>query len=168
MRIRVDPAGRLTWNGAAVRCALGRGGVTADKREGDGATPIGAFPLRRVFHRPDRVPAPPTGLPVRALTPADGWCDDPASPDYNTLIQKPFSARHEDMWRDDGLYDLVVELGYNDDPPVPGRGSAIFLHVAGPGLASTEGCVAMALPDLLGLLRRCGPGAVLEVTPPAG
>lgn len=152
----VTAEGHLTLGGCTWQCALGKGGIRADKREGDGATPTGCFALRRVLYRPDRLSTPPaTVLPVAPLDPADGWCDDPAHGDYNRPIRLPHPARHEVMWRDDGIYDVVVVLGHNDDPPRPGLGSAIFLHVARPGYLPTEGCVALALPDLLDLLARC-------------
>jgi L,D-peptidoglycan transpeptidase YkuD (ErfK/YbiS/YcfS/YnhG family) len=157
----------LSWPGGRVRAALGKGGIRADKREGDGGTPVGRFPLRRVFYRPDRLPAPPdTALPVDALSPAHGWCDDPGHPDYNREVRLPHPASCETMWRDDRLYDVVVVLGHNDDPPVPGLGSAIFLHVAKDGYQPTEGCVALELADLLRVLAQCKPGDVLEVLGP--
>ena len=146
--------GRLALGNAGYDCALGRGGVTAQKREGDGATPQGCFPLRRVLYRADRLPRPRTVLETAAIAPADGWCDDPEHADYNRQVRLPHPGRHETLWREDGLYDVVVILGYNDDPVVKGRGSAIFLHVARPDLAPTEGCVALLLPDLLDLLAR--------------
>ncbi|MFM2043824.1 MAG: hypothetical protein RLY86_2400, partial [Pseudomonadota bacterium] len=127
-----DGATFLTLEGTHLPCAIGRGGVRADKREGDGGTPVGAFPLRRVLYRPDRLAAPVTGLPVAPIAPDDGWCDDPAHPDYNRPVKRPFPASHEEMWRDDGVYDVVVVLGHNDDPPVAGMGSAVFLHVTRP------------------------------------
>jgi L,D-peptidoglycan transpeptidase YkuD (ErfK/YbiS/YcfS/YnhG family) len=143
------------------RCALGRSGVRADKREGDGATPQARIALRRVLYRPDRLPPPETRLPVRALTPRGGWCDDPAARDYNRFVTLPHAARYETLWREDAIYDVIVELGWNDDPVVPGKGSAIFLHVARPGYAPTEGCVALALEDLLHLLRAVAPTDML-------
>ncbi|MBW7851780.1 MAG: L,D-transpeptidase family protein [Rhodospirillales bacterium] len=161
----VDPAGRLRWRGRNHRCALGRGGVLTAKVEGDGATPAGRHPLRRVLYRPDRVTPPVTGLPVAALSPNDGWCDDPAHGDYNRMVRLPHPARCEALWRDDAIYDVIVVLGYNDDPVVAGRGSAIFLHVARPGYASTEGCVALSLPDLLTVLRDASAGDTLRVEP---
>ena len=164
MEIAVSPEGWLEAAGLRRRCALGRGGVVGDKREGDGGTPAGRLPLRRVFYRADRLPAPPaTTLPVRALAPNDGWCDAPADPAYNRLVSHPYPASAERMWREDGLYDVVVELGWNDDAVEPGRGSAIFLHVARPNYGPTEGCVALALPDLLELLALCRPGDALVV-----
>jgi len=163
MDILVSPDGRLRWLGNEVRCALGRSGVRADKREGDGATPIGAFPLRRILFRPDRLPKPATGLPTQPIEPELGWCDDPARPEYNQLVRLPFAASHERLWRDDGLYDVLVVIGHNDDPVAPGAGSAIFLHVAEPEFVPTEGCVALTLADLLRLLVSCGPGDRLVV-----
>lgn len=155
MDIDVWPPDILEWRGRRVRCALGRSGVIADKREGDGATPEGIFPLRRVMYRPDRLDRPPTGLPVRPLTPTDAWCDDPDDPSYNCLVRQPFAARHETLWREDAVYDIIVELGYNDNPISKGLGSAVFLHVARPGCPPTEGCIALELGDLLLLLGDC-------------
>lgn len=144
---------RAVFGDRAWRCALGPAGVTRDKREGDGATPAGRFPLRRVLYRPDRVAPPSTVLPLARIEPADGWCDDPADVRYNRPVRLPYPASHERFWRDDGIYDVIAILGYNDDRPVPGRGSAIFLHVARPDYGPTQGCVALALPDLLAFLR---------------
>lgn len=161
-----DAGWTLVWPGGAAPCAIGRAGIAADKREGDGATPVGAFPLRRVLYRPDRLARPETGLPVTPIAADDGWCDDPAHPAYNRPVKRPFPASHEVMWRDDHVYDLVVVLGHNDDPPVPGLGSAVFLHLARPDYEGTAGCVALARPDLLRLLAFCRPGDRLLV--PAG
>jgi L,D-peptidoglycan transpeptidase YkuD (ErfK/YbiS/YcfS/YnhG family) len=161
--IVVSAAGWMHWLDRTRPCRLGRTGVRIDKREGDGATPVGVWPLRRVFYRPDRVTCPVTALPVAALDPTAGWCDDPTHADYNRPVILPHEASCERMWRDDGLYDVVVVLGHNDDPPVPGLGSAIFLHVADPGGKATEGCIALALADLLDLLADCSPGDTLGV-----
>jgi L,D-peptidoglycan transpeptidase YkuD (ErfK/YbiS/YcfS/YnhG family) len=152
MDLMVGEAGEARWGGLAMRCAVGRGGVRADKHEGDGATPSGGFALRRLLYRADREAKPRTALPRRALDPADGWCDDPADPAYNFMIRLPYPARTEALWRADGVYDLIVPLGYNDDPAVPGRGSAIFLHLATPDFAPTAGCVALGRDDLLRVL----------------
>ena len=154
-----DGIWRAAFGARNWRCAIGPAGVIADKREGDGATPLGCFPLRRVLYRPDRLSRPETALPVTPLAPEDGWCDDPRDAAYNTQRRLPFAARHERLWRDDGVYDAIVILGHNDDPPRPGAGSAIFLHVARDDYAPTQGCVALALPDLLTVLREAGPGS---------
>lgn len=164
--------GRLQLGGREVPCALGRGGViaAADKREGDGATPLGAWRLRRVLYRADWVGAPVTPLPCSKIAKDDGWCDAPRDRAYNRQVKLPYPASCERMWREDRLYDLVCVLGHNDEPPVPGLGSAIFLHVARPDYGSTEGCIALARPDLQSLLAMAGAGdllQVVEVTAPA-
>ncbi|MFI4948344.1 MAG: L,D-transpeptidase [Alphaproteobacteria bacterium] len=158
-------AGRLSWPGGGAVAACGRGGVRPDKREGDGATPAGRFPLLQGFYRADRIAAPPTGLPIRALRPDDGWVDDPADPRYNQLVALPYPAHREEMWRADGVYDLLVVIGYNTDPPLPGRGSAIFLHVASPDFAPTVGCIAVDRDVLAGLLGSLGPGSMITIRP---
>jgi len=146
---RVGPEGVFRLGAQAWRCALGQGGIRADKREGDGATPAGLLPLRRLLYRADRLPPPQAaGLPVEPLAPADGWCDDPSHPDYNRQVRLPHPARHERLWRDDAVYDLIGVLGWNDDPVQRGRGSAIFLHCARPDFPPTEGCIALAPADL--------------------
>ena len=157
--------GWLDLGGRRVRCALGPAGVVAaaDKREGDGASPAGVWPIRRVLYRPDRGPAPDTALPVAPIAEDDGWCDAPEDPAYNRLVKLPYPASAEQMWRDDRLYDLVVILGHNDDPPVRGLGSAIFLHLAKPDYAPTHGCVAVARADLEALLAKAQPGDAVEI-----
>lgn len=159
----VTPDGHLAAHGQRFRCAIGRGGIRADKREGDGATPTGLFPLRRLLFRADRVNRPATGLPTRPIAPEDGWCDDPGHADYNRPIRLPHAARHERLWRDDHVYDLIVVIGHNDRPVAPGAGSAVFIHVARDGYAPTEGCVALAPADLLWLLARATPTTLLRV-----
>lgn len=157
--------GRFELGDAETRCALGRAGVVAavDKREGDGASPAGVWPIRQVLFRPDRGPAPATRLPCRALRPADGWCDAPADRNYNRLVSRPYRASSEALWRQDGLYDLIAVLGYNDDPPAPHAGSAIFLHVAALGMPPTEGCVALAKTDVERLLRLADHDAAVAI-----
>jgi L,D-peptidoglycan transpeptidase YkuD (ErfK/YbiS/YcfS/YnhG family) len=151
-RALVTPERLFVFQGERLRCALGRAGLRADKQEGDGATPIGVLPLRRVLYRADRLAAPRAAVPVEPLAPDEGWCDDPTHADYNRRIRLPHPARHERLWREDSLYDLIGVLGWNDAPVVRGRGSAIFLHLAPPDLSPTEGCVALPLRELLGVL----------------
>jgi L,D-peptidoglycan transpeptidase YkuD (ErfK/YbiS/YcfS/YnhG family) len=160
MELIVAADGTARWGARVMRCAIGRSSIRADKREGDGATPIGSFPMRIVLHRGA---APATGLAVAALAPHDGWCDDPSHPDYNTKVALPHAARCETLWREDHLYDLIVVLGYNDAPVVPGKGSAIFLHLARDGYAPTEGCVALARDDLVFVLGEAMPGDAVRV-----
>lgn len=152
MDLLVKPDGTAEWGARRFRCALGRGGVRRDKREGDGATPAAAMALERVLYRPDRVAPPDTALARAALRPDDGWCDAPDDAHYNRQVRLPHGASAEAMWRDDGLYDLIAVTDYNAAPVTPGRGSAIFVHVAGPGYAPTEGCVAFTLDDLRQIL----------------
>ncbi len=156
--------GRFSFSGREVRCALGRGGVIAAerKREGDGASPLGVWPIQRVLYRSDRGSAPITGLPVAAIAVDDGWCDAPNDPAYNRPVRLPYPASCERMWRDDEVYDIVCILGHND-PPRAGLGSAIFLHCARPDYRPTEGCIALARADLEALLALAGPGASLEI-----
>lgn len=158
---RFDLAGRL------VRCALGRSGViaAADKREGDGASPVGAWPIRRLLYRPDRDPPPASAIPAEPIAPDDGWCDASGDVAYNRPVKRPYPASSEAMWRADGLYDLVLVLGHNDSPPVAGMGSAIFLHLAKPGYPPTEGCVALNRPDLEALLAIARIGDLVEIAP---
>ncbi len=168
MDFLVWPHGAVELAGRRVPCALGRNRVHHRKVEGDGATPAGRFALRTVYFRPDRVPLPQTRLPVKRIAPTDGWCDDPEDPRYNRPITLPDSARHEVLWREDRLYDLLVVIGYNDAPVTPGLGSAIFLHIASPGYQPTEGCVALAQHHLQDLLRLAVPGDHLRILGPAG
>ncbi len=161
--IAVERTGWLTYDGVRLRCSLGKAGVTSDKREGDGATPAGRFALRALFYRPDKLACPDCLLSKTAIRPEDGWCDDPHHPDYNRLVRLPHPASCEALWRQDDCYDLVIPLGFNDDPPVPGLGSAIFLHVARPGYLPTEGCIALAREDLLSLLPGLPLGVEIEI-----
>jgi L,D-peptidoglycan transpeptidase YkuD (ErfK/YbiS/YcfS/YnhG family) len=144
--------GLLRMGRLVFRCAIGRGGARADKAEGDGATPIALLPLRRVLYRADRVAAPACAVAVEPIGPGDGWCDDPAHADYNRPVPLPHPARHERLWREESLYDIVGVLGWNDAPVVKGRGSAIFLHVARADLSPTEGCIALPERELRAVL----------------
>lgn len=145
------------------RCVLGAGGVREDKVEGDGATPAGDYPLRRLYFRNDRLVLPKVALPARPIAEHDGWCDDPRSPAYNRLVRVPNEWSHEKMWREDGLYDLVVVVGYNDDPPEGEWGSAIFLHIARDDYSPTRGCVAFTQSDLMELVTLLKPTTKLRV-----
>ncbi len=153
-------AATVTAFGAAVPAAFGRSGAiaAAAKREGDGASPLGAWPVRAALLRPGRVAAPVTALPWRWLRPADGWSDDAADPAYNRPVCHPHRFGAERLWRDDGAYDIIVVLGHNDRPPQVPLGSAIFLHCAQPDFRPTEGCVAVDRAVLAGWLARLQPG----------
>lgn len=155
--------GWLDGDGRRFPCALGHGGVSSTKREGDGVTPAGTVALRQLFYRPDRVALPGTAIDAVAIDPDAGWCDAPGDPAYNQPVRLPYSASVERLWRWDGLYDLCIVLGYNDDPVVAGKGSAIFLHIARPCFSPTEGCVALARADFHILLPRLAPGDTLRI-----
>lgn len=153
----------LDWGAGARRAAIGPGGIAVKGGEGDGITPIGRWPVREIFYRADRIARPDVKLPLRAIQPDDGWCDAPDDANYNRLVMLPARASAEHMWRDDSLYDLVAVLGYNDDPAVPGKGSAIFLHLARSDYAPTDGCIALAFADALAALEQLQPGDAVVV-----
>ncbi|MGE0238855.1 MAG: L,D-transpeptidase [Parvibaculaceae bacterium] len=148
--------GLLIAGNLRIPCKLGRTGRRALKREGDGATPQGVWPMRRVLARPDSCGRLRTGLPFRFMAPDDGWCDDPADRNYNRAVRLPYPASHEEMWRKDHLYDVVVILGHNDRPRVRGAGSAVFFHLADPKGGPTAGCIAVSLEDMRKVLALCG------------
>jgi L,D-peptidoglycan transpeptidase YkuD (ErfK/YbiS/YcfS/YnhG family) len=155
--------GRLQAGPLVIRCALGAAGVTRLKREGDHASPAGRWRLTSGFFRADRLQRARTQLAMRPVSPRMGWCDDPGSAAYNSLVLSPFRPSHENLWRDDRLYDVVIVLDYNIHPRRKGRGSAIFLHCARPDAAPTEGCVAISAHDLRKLLPRLSPRTVLMI-----
>ncbi len=169
--VRAKPGatkGTLSFDGETVVCALGRSGIIAneDKKEGDGATPAGVWPLHRILFRPDRLAEPLSGLPADPIDPTDGWCDEPADNHYNQPVTLPYPASAESLWRDDELYNVCVILGHNDDPVVPHKGSAIFFHVAKErdgALCATEGCVALPQEILVRLLTKCGADSTMDI-----
>ncbi len=155
----------LEFGGKKYKCAIGKSGFSPDKKEGDNCTPIGVFPLRGVFYRADKTGKPATKLHVTETLPDDGWCDAADDENYNKKVKLPYPASHEKLWRDDGLYDLVVMIGYNDEPPEAGKGSAIFMHVARPEYQGTEGCVALEIGDLKELLAQITPETRIIIRP---
>ncbi len=153
------------WGAGARRCAVGRSGIGEKLREGDGVTPAGRWPLRRVLFRADRIDAPDTALPVEHIERDDAWCDIAGDPNYNRLVRLPYATLNERLWRDDHVYDVIAVVGFNDAPVVQGKGSAIFVHLARDDFAPTEGCVALTLDDLLAALAQFGPRDRLIVAP---
>ena len=143
--------------GSQIRVAIGRSGILANKREGDGGTPRGRFRLVRLWWRADRAPRPRTLLPVRRIGKHDGWSEDPKDRLYNRPIRVADGVPGDRLWRQDGLYDFIIELDHNARPRVAGRGSAVFIHVAREPFQSTAGCVALPAPRLQRLLERIGP-----------
>jgi L,D-peptidoglycan transpeptidase YkuD (ErfK/YbiS/YcfS/YnhG family) len=167
LTVRRKPAERthgwLVAGPLALPAALGRTGIRANKREGDGATPRGTFRLKRLWWRADRHPRPPTFLPVRRIRPTDGWCEDPRDRNYNRPVKVPSRSTADRLARPDQLYDYIVELDHNTRPRIAGRGSAVFLHAARPGWAPTAGCIALDIGALRRLLARLGPRTKIMV-----
>lgn len=164
MIVSVSIADRSLSAGAMTApCKLGRGGArpAAEKREGDGCTPVGEWSVRAALLRPDRGIAPPRSLPWRWIRTDDGWCDAPGDPAYNRPVRLPYSASVERMWRDDAAYDAVLVLGHNDAPPVASLGSAIFVHLDTGRV--TEGCVAIGGEAMRELIRLLASGDRLRV-----
>ena len=155
--------GRLIAGPSVVGCSLGRSGISAAKREGDGATPRGAFRILSLLYRPRPGGPPRSGIPPHPILRSSGWCDDPAARSYNRPIRLPFEAGHEQLWRQDGLYDLIVILDYNISPRRRGRGSAIFFHLQREDLGHTEGCVAIPAAAMRRLLPRIGKTSVMVI-----
>jgi L,D-peptidoglycan transpeptidase YkuD (ErfK/YbiS/YcfS/YnhG family) len=168
LRVRPRPGNRTQgWLAAGpltIPVALGRGGVRANKREGDGGTPRGAFRLVRLWWRADRHPRPRSLLPVRRIGPDLAWCEDPTDRRYNRPFRRAAKADGDRLWRDDRLYDFIIEIDHNTRPRVAGRGSAVFIHVARPGLKPTAGCVALPLARLRWLLGRLGPNTCILIS----
>lgn len=163
--ITVTGKNRLEFLGKSYRCAVGENGFTDDPKEGARKTPTGRFPLRECWYRPDRIKAPVTHLPLKVLHPDDGWCDAPADAHYNRHVKLPFSASHEQLWRQDHTYDIIVPIGFNDVDIVPGKGSAIFFHLAKPDYAPTLGCIAVALPDMMEILKGIDEKSLMSIAP---
>lgn len=155
--------GLLAWGGAVFPCALGRGGVRAIKREGDGATPLGRMGLISGWFRQGRLASRRSGLALRRIAPDDGWCDAPGDRNYNRPVKLPYPASAEAMLRPDRLYDCCIVLDCNIRPRRRGMGSAIFLHIAKHGFAPTEGCVAVSPRTMALMLPHLSPRTVLVV-----
>jgi L,D-peptidoglycan transpeptidase YkuD (ErfK/YbiS/YcfS/YnhG family) len=149
--------GWLTAGHLTIPVALGRGGIRANKREGDGGTPRGSFRPRRLWWRADRHSRPRTFLPVRAIAAEDAWCEDPGDRHYNRPIRLTCEQGGDRLRRADHLYDFIIEIDHNTRPRIPGRGSAVFLHLARENFGPTAGCVAMTRSAMLRLLRLMGP-----------
>jgi L,D-peptidoglycan transpeptidase YkuD (ErfK/YbiS/YcfS/YnhG family) len=167
LRVRARPGDRtkgwLIAGPLALPVALGRAGIRADKREGDGATPRGTFRLVRLWCRADRGPRPTTQLPVRRIRADDAWCEDPADRRYNRPFRLALGEAGDRLRREDQLYDIIIEINHNARPRVAGRGSAVFIHVARAGFAPTQGCVALDTRALRRLLVRLGPGTRVDI-----
>jgi len=147
------------------RARVGRNGLSAQRHEGDGTTPIGTFGIGPVVYGLD--PDPGVRLRYHRLVCGDWWDGDAGSPTYNTFrhvrcgSSPSFGGGSEALWRVTPAYRLFAFIQYNVAPVVPGRGSAIFLHVD-TGRA-TNGCVSLPLGELRSVLRRVRPGARISI-----
>ncbi|MBV1706776.1 MAG: L,D-transpeptidase family protein [Hyphomicrobiales bacterium] len=155
--------GLVLAGGLAIPCQLGRSNIVASKREGDGATPRGRYHLVAGLFRPDRLPRPATRLSLRALRHDDGWCDDASDRRYNRALRLPSRAGHEELWRGDGVYDIILITDHNQRPRQRGLGSAIFLHISHEHDGPTAGCIALERQTLRRLLPRLAQGCRLEI-----
>ena len=153
----------LDWGAGPRACAIGPAGIADKVIEGDGITPLGVFALREIFYRADRVTAPHSFLPSHEIAKDDGWCDAPGDENYNRLVKLPYPASAENLWRDDDVYNILVVIGFNDDPVVADKGSAIFLHLAHPDYRPTAGCVALSESDLRAALEQLKPGDGIRI-----
>ena len=161
--VSASPLPTLTCGDLKTQCVVGRTGIRQDKREGDGATPAGRFPLRRLLFRQDRIATIVSYLPVEPIKTTDGWSDDPNDALYNQQIALPHLHHHEALWRSDSLYDIVIVIGYNDTPAIPGKGSAIFLHVSHPGMTGTDGCIAIPPRAMVRLAGLCDTTTFIDI-----
>jgi L,D-peptidoglycan transpeptidase YkuD (ErfK/YbiS/YcfS/YnhG family) len=168
LRVRARPGARsrglLLAGALVIPVILGRSGIRANKREGDGATPRGRFRLRRLWWRPDRRARPATQLPIRRIDPSLAWCEDPSDRRYNRPFRRSTGEAGDRLWRDDRLYDVVIEMDHNTRPRIAGRGSAVFIHLARPNGSPTAGCVALSPAVLPRLLACLGPKTRIEIS----
>jgi len=147
----------------AIPVALGRSGILANKREGDGGTPRGTFRPLRLWWRADRAPAPRTALPLRRIGAQDAWSEDPTDRRYNQPVKRRAGEPGDRLARKDHLYDYIVEIDHNTRPRVAGRGSAVFIHLVRPGYAPTAGCVALDGKRLRWLLARLDRNTKIDI-----
>jgi L,D-peptidoglycan transpeptidase YkuD (ErfK/YbiS/YcfS/YnhG family) len=153
--IEIYSSGKAVFRGKEYQCAIGKNGITENKIEGDGKTPIGCFEIRKVLYREDKTDIPQTKLSIEEIQENDAWCNNVNDKNYNQQIKLPYNASHEKLWRDDEVYDIVVVLGFNDNPIISGKGSAIFIHIARYDYSPTAGCIALKKEDLLKILKDC-------------
>ena len=154
---------KLYFNKDLFTCSIGRNGLTNNKREGDGKTPVGIFRFTEIFYREDKISKLDFKIKTNIIQKNYGWCDDPRHEMYNKLIKLPSIASAENLYRNDAIYDLLIVINYNMDPVVPFKGSAIFLHIAHDDLKSTEGCIALRRDDLLNVAENISENTVLII-----
>ena len=163
MLIKLKNKDTLIFDEFIFQCAIGKNGTKANKIEGDKSTPKGTFLLKEVYYRADRIKNLKTKLNLKKINPKMGWCDDPLSKKYNSLIKTKNNAHHEKMFRKDHKYDVVIVLDYNLKKPIPYKGSAIFIHLT-KDYKSTNGCISLSKKDLLILLRLISKKTKIKIT----
>jgi len=154
----------LSIDGVSFFCVFGRDGVTDKKKEGDWKTPLGTFPIRKIYYREDKIPKLNTNIESIPLLRDDAWCDDPKKEKYNTFIKLPLDGGYENLWREDEMYDIVIIIGYNDAPIIKDKGSAIFLHIAKENMEYTKGCLALKKEDMLYLVQNINSDTEIEIS----
>ena len=162
--IKITGPDRLMYESKTYKCAIGLSGISDSKKENDGATPAGQYNIRSVLYRPDRIPPPDTFLRIEPLKIDDVWCDNPEKKEYNLKVTRSKGLITERLWRKDSLYDLILIIGYNDDPVIVGKGSAIFIHVAKPNYKPTRGCITLKLVDLYQILKSLKPSDTILIS----
>jgi len=155
----------LECDGKRYRCAIGASGFTGTPKEGDRATPLGTYLLRECWYRADRIARPETNLPLKIIHENDGWSDDPTQHDYNRHVKLPYCGSHENLMREEHTYDIIVPIGFNDEKIVPGKGSAIFFHLARSDYSPTLGCITVSLPDMLEILPKLSTQSRIVIAP---
>jgi L,D-peptidoglycan transpeptidase YkuD (ErfK/YbiS/YcfS/YnhG family) len=164
MNILLNQKGYAVFKNKTYKTTFGSSGIRKKLSEGDNITPIGSYPLRRVFYRHDRIATPQTDLPLFKIKKTDGWCNDINAANYNLLIKTPSLLSHERLWRKDNIYDIIVPIGYNDKLIIPNLGSAIFLHLASHKFTSTLGCVGFKLKDILNIIKYCNEKSLIKIS----
>lgn len=159
-----ESTGSISFNRLKLLCSLGKNGITKNKMEGDGATPSGIYPLRKILYRNDRVHLSRVALETNPINKYDGWCDQPNDINYNSKITLPYSSSAESLWRNDCRYDIIIVIGYNDKPIIHGKGSAIFIHITDNYLKPTDGCIAVKLEDMLSIIKECNFKTICKIS----
>ena len=154
---------QLIYNYISYKCSIGKNGLSQNKTEGDGCTPVGIFNIKRVFYRKDRINLPNISIPKKIILDNSGWCDDSKSNQYNKLINFPFCYSAEKLYMSDNLYDIVCEINYNQNPTIKNKGSAIFMHLANKKFQPTEGCIALNKANLIKLLTQINVGTSIFI-----
>ena len=142
----------LYYKNYKLRCAIGKRGITSNKKEGDKKTPKGTFTFGLLFYRKDKIIDLNSSLKKQIIKKNMGWCDDSDSKFYNKLIRFPFKDSAEKLWLKKRMYDLILVINYNLKPTIKKRGSAIFLHLANKNYTPTRGCIALSKKDMLLLI----------------